>query len=54
MEMVIKTFELLELVSIDNFKRFEIRFKKTGEVLSREYDYDRACEEFEAWKRYYY
>lgn len=53
-EKIIKTFELLELVSINDYEKFEIRFKTTGEVLSREDDYDRACEEFEGWKHYYY
>ena len=54
MEKIIKTFELLELVSINDSERFEIRFKKTGEVFSCEDDYGKAQEEFEAWKRYYY
>ena len=34
--------------------KYEVRFTQTNEVLSKEYDYDRVCEEFENWKRYYF
>lgn len=56
MEKIIKTFGSaeyqLQLIEIEG--KYEVRFTQTNEVFSKEYDYDRACEEFENWKRYYF
>lgn len=52
---IIKTVEMatnkLTLVEVEPGTKYEIRFN--NEVLGTEFDYDRACEEFKAWKDYY-
>lgn len=53
---VLKSFQLSEktqLQLVDDGKEYIVKLVPCERVLSREDDYDRACESFESWKNYW-